>query len=191
MLTIESLGLSKDELLDRVVTRAVEVLLHDYEEGNDEDGEPCTSEKPSQFGELIKARVKQKTDEAIEQIAAKHILPNITTYVENLCMQETNKWGEKKGEPVTFIEYLVSRAEAYLSEEVDFNGKTKAQDSYNWRKAQTRIAHLVHEHLQYSIQIAMKQALADANSKIVGGIEAAIKIKLAEVQESLKVSVKA
>jgi len=37
---------------------------------------------------------------------------------------------------------------------------------------------------------AMQQALAAANSAIVGGIEGAVKIKLAEVAAALKVTVK-
>mgnify|MGYP001609874141 FL=1 len=83
----------------------------------------------------------------------------------------------------------MARAEAYLKEELDHNGKTKAED-YNWKKSGTRIAYLVHEHLQYSIQTAMKEALTTANSAIVGGIEQAVKIKLAEVAASMKVELK-
>jgi hypothetical protein len=190
VITIESLGLSADELADRVVNKAVEALLSKHISGTD-DGEPWEGFDDSPFAAAMQKRIKEKVEEAIDQIAGKHVLPNVAAYVETLCLQETNKWGEKRGEPVTFVEYLVARANAYLAEEVDFRGKTKTEEGYGWKKNTTRVAYLVHEHLQYSIETAMKAALTDANSKIVGGIEAAIKIKLAEVAASLKVQVKA
>ena len=66
----------------------------------------------------------------------------------------------------------------------------KGDNSYNWSAKQTRIVHLVHQHLQYSIENAMKEALKIANSAIVGGIEGAVKLKLAEVAAALKIDVK-
>lgn len=183
-ITIESLGISKEELADRVVQRVAGALLSTVVQGEDDE-----SEISSPFAQAMRDRVKQKIDEAIDEIAGRNVIPNVATYVENLCLQETNKWGEKVGKPVTFTEYLVARAENYLTEEVSYEGKTKGQDNFNWRKAGTRISYMVDRHLQYSIQLAMEQALKDANSVIVGGIEGAVKIKLKEVADQLKVKV--
>lgn len=186
MLTLEALGLSVTEIQDRVVQvladRVMESLVPD------EEGEEVRL--PSAFAERLQRRVLEQTNRAIEQIAAQHILPNVAQYVETLCLQETNRWGEKTGKALTFTEYLVARAEAYLREEVNYQGKTKGEDSYSWKASGTRVAHLVHAHLHYSIQTAMEQALRQANSAIAGGIEQAIKIKLGEVLASLKVETK-
>lgn len=186
-LTIESLGLSKEELTERLVRTLADDLMTQWK--SDEDGNVVDS-GVTPFGKALEKKVTARIDAAIEKIAGQHVLPNVAVYVEGLCLQETNKWGEKLGKPVTFREYLVKRAEAYLQEPVDFDGKVKGDNSYNWSAKQTRIVHLVHQHLQYSIENAMKDALKTANSAIVGGIEGAVKLKLAEVAAALKIDVK-
>lgn len=186
-LTIESLGITKEELAERVVDRVATAMLESTVA--DEDGEPTGI--PSRFSAVLESRIQQRVERAIDEIAGRHVLPNVSAYVEKLSLQETNKWGEARGQKISFIEYLVSRAENYLTEEVDHQGRSKREsDVYSWRKSTTRISYLVHQHLQYSIEIAMKKALENANSHIVGGIEKAIKIKLDEVAAQLQISVK-
>lgn len=183
-LTLESLGLTKEEIVERVVARISDAVLREHVE--DEDGEDSPVSSP--FAVILERKVIERVNVAVEEIAGRHVLPNVAAYVEGLCLQETNKWGEKTGKKaLTFVEYLVARAEVFLREEVDYHGKPRGTDSYQWKAAGTRIAWMVHEHLQYSIQIAMQQALKTANAAIAGGIEAAVKIKLAEVAASLTV----
>lgn len=185
---IEALGLSKEELAERVVQRAAEQLLGDLV--HDEDGEP--HQPPSRFAEAMRSRIKVQIDKSIEDIAARNVLPNVGSYIENLCLQETNRWGEKVAASLTFTEYLVKRAETYLTEQVDYNGKGKSEtDGYGWRGTQTRITHLVHAHLHYSIETAMKAAVAEANKAIVGGIQETVRLKLNEAAAKLKVTVAA
>lgn len=177
-ITLEALGLKAEDIADRVVNRIVEKMLSDsiHDEWGDE------AEKPSAFRKALQARMIAQINKSIEEIAAKHVLPNITQYLETFCLQETNSWGEKKGKPVTFVEYLVQRADAYMKEEVDYSGKSKAEDSYNWRKNTTRVAYLIHEHLQYNITRAMKEALQTANNSIVGGIQKAVQVSLSNLK---------
>lgn len=184
--TLEALGLTKEEIIERIADRVSERLLESTY--CDEDGDEGSM--PSSFARAMQERIKAKIGEAIDGIAGRHVLPNVETYVENLCLQETNRWGEKTGKSLTFIEYLIERAEAYLAEEVDFEGKTKSESrGYSWSKSQTRVAHLVHRHLHYSIETAMKNAIENANKVIVGGLQKTIEIKLQEVAEKLRVSV--
>lgn len=180
-------GLTQTELADRIVEQVVGRLLNTT--GFDEDGDE-TGPFPSSFDRELRKKLKDKIDDAVESIAGRHVLPNVESYVENLCLQETNQWGEKRGEPVTFVEYLVQRADAYLNEDVNYKGMSKKQgDSYGWRKDSTRIAHMVHEHLHHSIERAMKEAVTNANESIAGGIAKAVKISLAEISKALKVNV--
>jgi len=186
-LTLEALGLSQELVAERVVDQVARGLLYDLGE-TDEDGNPV--ERRSKFQDTLRARVQQQIDASVAEVAAKHVLPNISIFLETFMLQETNSWGEKKGNPVTFIEYLIQRADFYMREQVDSEGKSKSENNWgSWNGKQTRVTYLVHKHLQYSIETAMKQALADANSAIVGGLEQAIKLKLAEVQNSIKVGV--
>lgn len=185
--TLEMLGITKEELESRIVNRAVSELLTGI--GYDEDGDeyPTRSSMAKKLNDLMVKRV----DEKVVELADKHVLPKLDKFIETLTLQQTNKWGEKKGKKVTFIEYLVSRAEHYMVEEVNSNGKTKSEgDSYSWRKAGTRISYAVDHHMQYSIENAMKKAIDGGNAILTDGIMAAVKIKLDEVSEKLKVTVK-
>lgn len=183
---LKELGFTKDELQKRVVDKCVESLLTGV--GWDEGGDEGSID--SALSKKLAATVKRRIDEAVEKMATKHILPGVTKYIETLCLEETNRWGEKKGTKLTFIEYLVARADFWMREEVSFQGKTKDEDSYSWKASGTRIAHMVHQHLHYSIESAMKKALDNANSTIKGGLEAAVKIALENAQKALKVEVK-
>jgi predicted metal-dependent hydrolase len=185
-ITLESLGFSQEELQERVVGRLCEQVLQST--GYDEDGDEYSVD--SKLAKTLERRVKEHVDATINAMAEKHVLPNVSTYIENLTLQTTNRWGERQGKPVTFIEYLTQRAEAYMQEEVDFQGKPKGADSYSWKGTQTRLTHMVHQHLHYSIESAMKDALQIANSAIATGIQETVKRKLAEVSAALKAEVK-
>lgn len=185
---LEAIGLTQEEVQQRVIERICSNLLTG--ESYDEDGTPFADD--SELAKKLTAAVRKQVDDTINLLATKHVLPNVAQYIESLTMQATNQWGEKTGKKTTFIEYLAQRAEAYMQEQVDYNGKSKAEsrDGYSWKGTQTRITALVNEHLHYSIKTAMEYALKDANSKIAGGIMEAVKIKLNEVAALLRVEVK-
>lgn len=183
--TLESLGFTKEDLQERLIERLSEQILAGKQ--FDEDGEECYDD--SQFKKQLEERLRKHVTETISNIAEKHVLPNVTQFIENLVLQTTNKWGEKQGAPVTFIEYLVQRAEAYIQEEVNYQGKTKAEDSYSWSKNTTRINFLIERHLQYHMNTAMTQALKVANESIAGGIEKAVKIQLEQILGGIKCAV--
>lgn len=179
---LKELGFTKEELQQRVIDQIVSQVLAGAT--YDEDGNEI--ETKSRFARELDSKIQKHIEETIDKVAKKHILPNVKDYVEKLTLQETTKWGEKRGAKLTFIEYLVSRAEAWITEEVNHNGKSKDQESYSWRGCQTRIAHMIHEHLQYNIERAMKEALSNANASIAKGLQETVKIKLAEVLANLE-----
>lgn len=187
---LEALGMTKERLSEMVVeTIANKLMCASIAE--DADGDERCYIGDSQFKRELDAHVKKAIDEEIAAKFDAHVLPRVTAMLEGLVLQETTSWGEKKGAPVTFIEYLVARADAYMREQVNFEGKDKATaGSYSWSPTQTRIAHLVHHHLQYGIEQMVKQALANANSVLVGGIQETVRLKLAEVSAKLALDVK-
>jgi hypothetical protein len=185
-ITLESLGFTQDELRERVVESVVDRLMQRVY--FDEDGEPAYGQ--SGLKQELEKAVKARIDAAVNALADKHILPNVTAYLENMCLQQTNQWGEAKGEKLTFVEYLVKRAEYYMQEQVDSSGKSKAEnDSYGWNGKQTRITHLIHQHLHYSIETAMKDALNVALGSVAKGIHETCRLKLNEIAATLRVGV--
>jgi hypothetical protein len=184
---LEQLGLSKEELQERVINTIADKMLS--EEGFDEDGNELRLE--SRMQKTIRERIRTRIDAKVTEIADASILPRVTEMVENLVLQETNKWGEKTGEKLTFTEYLVKRADHYLREEVDRNGQSKDEIRYSsdWRKDSTRIMHVVHGYLSHNVERALKEAVENANKSIAGGLEGAVKLALDNIVENLKVSV--
>lgn len=183
--TCEQIGLTPDELQERVVAGLVDKILGFDGHSRERDPDYVHSTVMSEAN----ARVLEAINAKVDEISAEFILPRVEAMITGHCLQETNKWGDKVGKPLTFTEYLVHRAESYLTETVNYEGKTKAQDNYNWKSSSTRVVHLIDKHLHYEISRAMEKALATANSKIVEGIEEAVKIKLAELQVKLNTTV--
>ena len=187
---LETLGITREELAEKMISRAVENLLAEIVEYTDHEGEDATARRASPFARIMEQRIKERIDAEITRIAEAHVLPNLTDKIENLIIQETNQYGEKVGKPTTFIEYLIGRAETYLTEKVDHDGKSKGEaGSYGWTGAQTRVTHIVHRHLQHSIAIAMQDAVKNANKLLVEGLQETARIKLGEIAASLKVNV--
>ncbi len=188
MITLESLGFTQEELQQRVVDQLCETAMARRVVDNEHGDNYMPSDVRKQLDKLVKDRC----DEKIKEIADKFILPNVAHQVETLVIQKTNQYGEKTGEPVTFIEYLTKRAEQYLMEEVDHDGKTKEESRGGyWNKNQTRITYLINSHLEHHIGQAMKNALALTQEGVGKALLETAKIKLNEFATGIKLSVEA
>lgn len=185
-ISLDALGLDQDKLAEKLVDRLAQNMLTSI--GYDEDGDDWFG--TSQFASKLNNMVKARLDQVVTELADKHVLPRVNEMVEGLVLQQTNTWGEKVGKPVTFIEYLTQRADAYMQEEVDFDGKTKGErGGYSWSKRSTRVAYMIDRHLHYSIENAMKAALANVNNSVATGLEEATKTAIREVTSKLTVKV--
>lgn len=178
-LNLEDIGLDQEKLQQRVVDAICGSVMR--QEGVDGDWEDTP------LAAKLGRTVKQAVDAKVREIGDERIAPIIKDMIENHCLQKTNEWGEKIGQPVTFTEYLVAQAERYFSEPVTHDGKRP--DSYS-RGSQTRIAYMIDQHLQYSISTAIKRALDDMNSQLAKGIAETVKIQLALALEKLRVEAK-
>jgi hypothetical protein len=174
------LGISPEELRELVVKRAADLLLAELDDRNellDVNG-------------ILRAAVEERVGPITEQIGKDVIEPRVQALIEGITFQKTSEWGEPKKAPQTWRELLVERAENWLTEPVNRNGKTRTEDSYSWSPATTRIAYLVDQHLQLHIDQAMKAALLDANKKIASGIMEAVRTGLNSAAAGIKVEVK-
>lgn len=185
-MNLEALGFTREEIEQKVIERIVDQVMRGY--AVDEDGDEYPT--GSKFAQKLMKAVTEAIDQAVAAIAEKHILPSVGDYVEKVTFQETNRWGEPKKEPLTFKEYLALKAENYLTEQVSYDGKSKSEDSYSWKGTQTRITHMVNQHLHFTIKHVMEDAVKGANEKIVAGIEQTVKLKLKEISDTLSVDVK-
>lgn len=185
--TLEALGFTKEEIAQRVVDTIVRDLTQSRHE--DEDGESWFGE--SDFKRGIDKAVQARIDAEVTRTADEFIAPKIAELIDGCTLQQTNQWGEKRGAPITFIEYLVQRAEAYMTEPVSYDGKAKPESgSYSFTAKGTRVAYMIDKHLNYHIEAAMKQALSEANASIAKGLNEAVRTAISGLQVQMKTEVK-
>jgi hypothetical protein len=186
--TLEALGITSEQLTERIVEQAVESLLTST--GYNEDGDEI--EYKTRFKREIEKRIQQAVDAKIAALANEHLIPRVGELIEKTNMRQTNRYGEPKGDPMTFIEYIASRAEAYMSEDVDSNGNSKSEnDSYNWRSSGPRLTVLMRMYIRSTLEDHAKRAITDVNAVIAKNIAKAAQDAIASASANLKVSVSA
>lgn len=191
-LKLSDLGIEIDQ--ETLLERAAEIIANQaLGRYTDDDGHwSGDSETGTLFAKTLEDTVNAHIDTAIKEIAGRNVLPHIDKFIEDYCLQETNKWGEAKGEKVTFTEYLVQCAHAYMEEPVDYQGEPRSSErSYNWSQKSTRLTFLIEKHLHYEIERAMKDALANSLGSICRALVETTRASLAEAAKKLQVEIKA
>jgi hypothetical protein len=185
-LDLQTLGITKEDLTERLVERMADQLMR--EQVHDYGGSPeyCEDDAPTPFAEDIHKLLVARIDDKVEEIATTRVLPRIDEMIDNLTLQATNEWGEKKGETKTFTEYLVHMAEEYLQQPVDYEGTPCSRYG---RNEQTRLVHLVNERLRRQVETAMENAVTIVKKSLSDAITETCKLQLAKITERLSVSV--
>lgn len=188
--TLEALGISKEDLAQRVIEQCVESLL------NSTGFNPETDEETryaSRFKREIEARLMKAVDDKIAALAAVHIVPRVGEMIEQANMVKTNGYGEAKSPPMTFKEYIAYRAESYMSENVNTRGLSKAEDgdSYNWKSEGPRLTVLMRIYIRDTLETHAKAAMTDVNKVIAKNIEKAALSAITSAAAAMKVSVSA
>lgn len=186
---LEVLGITREDVLNCVVKELAKEIL-----GLDEDGEyevrNLDSRVMSQVCKFIDAKI-------VEQVASQcetAFTPLIESKLADYTFQQTNTWGEKTGETLTFTEYLVKQINGYMLEEVDRRGRNNAECRRNhdtFYSSGTRITFAIQEYFQTAMESAMKEILADSARILTEGIEKAAKDALGDIHKRLtaKISV--
>lgn len=187
--TLEALGVIPADLAERVVEQAVNALLESV--GYDSEGEEFS--QASKFKKQINQRVQEAVDRKVDAMFAQYVLPRVGEIIEAADMRKTSAYGEPKGEPMTFKEYIANRAETYMSEKVDYNGvsKSDSRDSYQWREYGPRLAVLMQLYIRDTMDKAAKSAVTNVNKEIAKNIEQAAKDAIAKCAENISITVKA
>ena len=188
--TLEALGVSVEELGNRIVDQAVDRLLSST--GFNPETEEETHYE-SRFKREIEKRVQESVDKKIAALAEVHVLPRVGEMIEAADMRQTNQYGEAKSPPMTFKEYIAHRADVYMSENVNYHGKSKAEDGndYQWRSSGPRLTVLMQTYIRDTLERHAKAALTDVNKAIAKNIEQAAKDAITAAASAIKVQVTA
>lgn len=184
-MNVTDLGFTQEELRDLIIQRAADKIA------TEALGEDYYESVETRVERKVRDALEDATRQAIDKAIAKHVEPFVQGEIEKIVFQRTNEWGEKTGQPQTFRELLIARAEAYLIEPVNYEGKSQKEcGSYSFTKTGTRVAHMVDKHLHYEIKRAMEAALTDLNTKVAGGLLEATRTALNATLSGLKLDVK-
>lgn len=181
---LEELGFTKEEILNKTVDRIVDQIMTTTGWDPEDNSEYAAS---SQFSTSLQRHCKEAIDKHVSDISEKHIVPKVAEAVEKFKYQECNNWGEKKGKELSFIEYMEIKAENYMQEEVDYNGK---RDSWNDGKRQSRLCHIIEEYIQYEVKRGVESATSDMSKQLEQALGTTLRLKLAEISDKIKVAVK-
>ena len=186
-LTFEQLGITPEDIADRAASKiAATMLAKVVPDFDDETGDEIETEQPTAFQEMIRKRVVRKIEQAVDTVAEQAVGADLAARLDAMTFPQTNRYGEPKADPLTLREVIVRRADTFLVELVDHEGRSR--DGYGTK--QTRVTWLIDKHLQYTIDNALTGALKNANEQIVEGIAATVKIRLADIATKLKGTVK-
>lgn len=175
-ITLSQLGISAESL----ETKLLEILAQDFWEksfAGSVDDEGRYHRLENFILSKLEKQTKEAIDTAIEKLGSETLGPAIETFIQNYKVQQTNAYGEKKGEAKTFTEYLMSMAETYCLQPVDFNGTTS--NSYT-HKDHTRIAHLIDKHLSNEIEKLVKTHIHEANKLFARGLNETVRMMINE-----------
>jgi len=183
---LKELGITKIELQDRLVDKVTDCLLG---EADRDDGYSFLVGED--FQAKLDEKIKGRIDKAIDDMAEKHVLGKVDELIKGWVLRKTTGWGEAKGEPVSLTEYLVQRASSWMSEQVDYNGKSKSENSYgSWNGSNSRLGYAVDEYLGHYVKNAMETTLQNANHIIADSLKEGVAARLDEIRTQIQVSVK-
>lgn len=125
---LEQVGITKEELIEKIVNRALGITA-----AFGHTGEECWEDVP--FSDVVDKKIDTAIGNLIEQLE-----PKIQARIDEIMnkkmndvfvspFQPLNKWGDKIGEVTTIRDLIALEASKYWTEKVDENGNVS--DSYN------------------------------------------------------------
>lgn len=183
-ISLEAFGFTKEELQQRIVDQCVEQVMRSV--GMDDEG--AAHSYQSSISQKIQAKAKKQIDDALNEFTAKFLTPSISTYLETLSLQPTSIYGEKKGQPQTFLEYLTQRSQEWLSEKVNEKGESYKDNSYSWKEHSTRGAWLIDSHLKARITEMLVGGITQTHQALAKSMEAEVKAAFQKVFSTLSVT---
>ena len=180
---LSALGITAEELREQIIERAASKLI---DGSGDEYNEAIYNRVTDHHGKMTREAI----DKAVQKLTNETLVPLVSEKIETLMIQETNGYGEPKKEPIPFVQFLVSRAESYLREKVNYEGKDKNDAGYgSFNGTQTRLVWLVHTHLHRAIEAELKTIVADVQKALGTSLQDTVTLKLREISKAIQVNV--
>lgn len=184
-LTCEDFGLTQEQMLERLIDTMADRLFGEAIDRDLDDEEYQVSNR-QQVITALNTRIKEEIDKQVNAIFDQHILGKIDELLTKLVIPQTNKYGEPKREPLTLIEYITEKSEAWLEEPVNWKGKSKKEEAYSWSKDTTRLMYAVNKNLED----VLNRVVNDGAKEVQGAFAEQVKNAVADAVTRLTLSVK-
>jgi hypothetical protein len=192
---LEDLGITREDLTERLVANLAERLLSEHGipvrttvRLEDDEGDDVDDVVTSPFAQALHDRVESAVAEAVDRVAAEHVIANLDQYLISLDMTPTNRWGESNGPRLTLREWIDQRIDGWLRERVDYHGRSRAEGSGGGADT-PRIVYLVHQHLHTMVGVRIEKALKEVNTAMGEGLAEVVRDEVGKIAERLSVEV--
>jgi hypothetical protein len=170
---LKDLGITRKDVLDKLVDRLQEAFMP-----MDADGDG------SGFEAELHKEMTQRIEEGVRKALCDFTAPAIAEYCRKFVLNPTSEWGEKKGDSLTFVDYLVKSGRDFLEQPVDPWGKPA--NTYGSDKKKTRLAFLATEALSDEIRKAAESYLKNQREILNKAMADALMAKAGEIVRVLK-----
>jgi len=120
-----------EALLRNVEDRVVDILARRMNENQD-----------------VMGRIESLMEETLKAHCDEVVGPILKDGIKDHVLQLTNTFGEARGGPVSFTEYIAEYAKGYLHERLNALGEVVKRGDYRWNEATPRLAVMIKEHLR-------------------------------------------
>jgi hypothetical protein len=170
--TLESLGITREEVLEKVTAKIAA---------------SCRSDRSfeERVSEEVYSRIEKLVTGSIRKTIDKHVTTDLLAGVEGLVLRKTNTYGEPTGETLTFREYISQQAENYLLEKVDRDGKIS---SYGDR-SQTRGAYIISEAIADNLRKILSEAMMNAQTVLAKSVTETVKLQMEEIVKKFNLNI--
>lgn len=187
----EMLGISQEEMQDRVINAAAEKLLSSSKimsYDDDDSGEVSTP-----FAKAMQEFLKDRVSAKVNEMAERELLPKLETFIGDIVFQKTDTWGKPDGDPRTAPEFLRDCCRDYMAEMVDEKGdprpKASGYSRDHWYKKSTRAEFLVDRFLDSTMVSVMSEAVKDTNESMAEAIQSTMAEHMTKLLTTFKVNV--
>ncbi len=188
MINLEDLGITKEEMQERIINKVCDDLLSSYQYDSSDNVEYHVD---SEFFKSLNKQVKTTVEAHISKLYEEILVPHINKKIDDLKIKETNKWGEPIKKELTFVEYITERFEKYISEPVNISGETKTESSSDYWKAtkDTKLSWMLNKKINTELELTLKKLVENSTTYINDNIITLVKSNLEEISKKIKVVV--
>lgn len=151
------LGISREDLLDKIVENVSENLLGDEE----------------RIGVNVSRVIHERVDKSVMKALADAVPKRVDDILERaLGVQYTpiNNWGEPVGAPQTIREVMLNQARSYMEQPVNINGAPINPGAYSstptMSRLQWHVAQAVKDAMNKEMRGVLEQMKADYSQKL-------------------------